>query len=836
MDQGWAALRDALPTPCRYFLAGNCQRGVRCQFSHDQPAGDHATTPRARNGGPRPPCIYFPRGVCKKGDACQYSHDTNAEVPKIPCKHFAKGSCFAGDNCRWFHDLEMVEIQHTSPRQVPQSEGHGMKRDDSLSEDFTRPISGGVVQYGDGATVEKISLDADYSTVRLINLPAGSTKQSVLDMLRRLDINMSLDYIRVYSIKLIAELRSTDPDFAKTVSSKILPNRRGDVQVAHFATTLTKPTFGAAGRHSTTKKVHVSWYRPTRTVWLKFDNESLAKVAKACFDSGEYKFRERVVKAKLSTTQPRRDRAVWTVELTSLPADTTETLVRAIFKPDQQPKYVMLSSVSYTASDQDACAAVQSMLSEVGDLAWFEDTSGSGGTRLKALACFKREDDARRAFEELNNLEAPFSSHVKLVLDLAHSIKLKFFKRIYDVVEPELQELKTKWEKEKHLNFYDYSADRLFKGLKIEGQKSEDVVAAAEEVEALVSGIVAMDGKTALWNPALGSGSGLLQKVQDIEQSARVIILCDKMKARIRVIGPSARQDIAIQLLTEAIKEEKSAYFSIDLTTEQYEWARQGGFRAITAKLGRNVAKLDLLSDPKRIVILGSQLQYMTARFLLLEMQEVHSTAGKDDCSICWAEAEDPVRTACDHLYCSDCFEGLVHSAASTLGRIECKGDGDTCHKLVSLVDLSKHLTSSGFEKVLSQSFRSYISARPLEYRHCSTTDCPQIFRTATSGAHHCTECLKTTCKTCGESHDGMSCDQKNEHSSEEQLQLRKLKWELGIKDCPKCKTSIEKTDGCNHMTCGGCGAHVCWVCLKFFSTSGRCYSHLTEAHGGFGL
>lgn len=36
-------------------------------------------------------------------------------------------------------------------------------------------------------------------------------------------------------------------------------------------------------------------------------------------------------------------------------------------------------------------------------------------------------------------------------------------------------------------------------------------------------------------------------------------------------------------------------------------------------------------------------------------------------------------------------------------------------------------------------------------------------------------------------------------------------------KMCPKCKFYVERTEGCNHMTCK-CGNHFCYKCGKNFS------------------
>lgn len=51
------------------------------------------------------------------------------------------------------------------------------------------------------------------------------------------------------------------------------------------------------------------------------------------------------------------------------------------------------------------------------------------------------------------------------------------------------------------------------------------------------------------------------------------------------------------------------------------------------------------------------------------------------------------------------------------------------------------------------------------------------------------------------------------------------------ITPCPRCKVPVEKTFGCNHITCV-CGAHFCHVCGIEESEEGI-YDHMTSTHGG---
>jgi LSD1 subclass zinc finger protein len=45
---------------------------------------------------------------------------------------------------------------------------------------------------------------------------------------------------------------------------------------------------------------------------------------------------------------------------------------------------------------------------------------------------------------------------------------------------------------------------------------------------------------------------------------------------------------------------------------------------------------------------------------------------------------------------------------------------------------------------------------------------------------------------------------------------------------CPKCRTPIEHTDGCKHMTCSHCRTQFCFVCLGLYDKGWPCGGYST--------
>ncbi|KAF5665101.1 hypothetical protein FDENT_12674 [Fusarium denticulatum] len=156
------------------------------------------------------------------------------------------------------------------------------------------------------------------------------------------------------------------------------------------------------------------------------------------------------------------------------------------------------------------------------------------------------------------------------------------------------------------------------------------------------------------------------------------------------------------------------------------------------------------------------------------------------DCPVCFDEAEESLETSCGHIYCSLCFFNMCQAEASTSGdcSISCMGDSGKCRKILQISEIQMLILSETFENILEASFASFIRRHPAEFR------------------------------------------------SDDMAELIKAKEDLGVKDCPKCTTAIEKSEGCNHMTCTDITRPIAEHQTMFFEYE-RCFSCYKGPPGG---
>ena len=223
-------------------------------------------------------------------------------------------------------------------------------------------------------------------------------------------------------------------------------------------------------------------------------------------------------------------------------------------------------------------------------------------------------------------------------------------------------------------------------------------------------------------------------------------------------------------------------------------------------------------------------------------LQGVHHSPEDVECCVCLTPIDnvsDIIRLElCGHPYCCDCIQTQV--APSNIS-IPVLCAADECSKPLVLKDFQNLFKRVGFklQRLVKASLRAYVAANPDLVHVCPSPDCEMVYNVTKDGqSFFCSHCSAITCTTCHEPyHAGLSCVM---YQSEIVADEGVRKWmesdPENRKRCPKCRTIIEKTYGCNHVHCTTCNVHVCWFCSKYFNTSIECYDHMSKQHGNIGL
>ncbi|CCF35104.1 hypothetical protein CH063_06958 [Colletotrichum higginsianum] len=730
-------------------------------------------------------------------------------------------------------------------------------------ERCTRDLFGASISFGPGASVENISLSSDYSTARITNLPAGSGSGYVSLVLSRLGLEVPPNCVRVRPYgqdnpTIAADVRVEDPNFAKSRYAKYetgeLAKVDGLLDVKDFA--LALPAANGAGGFAhrvNCRKIICSWHKPLRVALLKFDSEEVAREVFDGFSTGAYKDLGSAVSCRLGQVEgpywgsrgyqrrfPSESRK-WTLTL-RVPLQANDKDILRTIPRNARPRDVGFEGTTYRLGDECSArqlAMIEKLLTKIGSLEMkLTANMEIPGKRVKAMARFVDEADAKEAVEILNNIRLPFNETDKLNVNLVYSSTYKVATKVFEAVWGDVEAAKVA-SSEKHIQFKHFPPTNGYISLRLEGEDRGDLAAAEKVVDTILRGQTVTDkeGTKPFWNPSFGNRAGAEKALRKIEQSFRVAFHCLPSKTEVRVRDA----------LLRAFGDSPSTSHSIPLDANSFRWAIHGGFQDLRDALGPENVMLSVLPTASRIEVIGPRASYDLAMDIMSGRRESTKTTASAqkrteespgiDCSVCWTEAGDPLTTRCGHVSCRDCFENFCRSADSgdAGSDLRCLADEGSCDTVFDLLELEEHLPSLAFEEVLASSAKSYIAKQPLTFRYCPTAECGLVYRAAPAdrpGVFACPGCAQSVCTACHHPHAGQSCAEYRYAASGCEEAFDRAKAELGIKDCPRCKTSIQKSSGCNRMTCGGCGAHICWVCLDTFANGQACYSHMNRKHG----
>ncbi|PQE03574.1 Zinc finger C6HC-type protein [Rutstroemia sp. NJR-2017a BVV2] len=685
---------------------------------------------------------------------------------------------------------------------------------------------------------------------RITGLPLDASPKSVAELITEIGVNILDTCVRIASPNgdsktLAADIRVEDPLFATSLCHNLesLGGKRALFLSRHGVPHLsviptTSAALGGVSSHSIDcRKVICSWHKSARLAWVNFRRDERAMT--------EFCDRSFLVNGRTIKGEPKVSYNSYTALLKDLPGQTTKRDLSSAMRISTDQ--IELGTPSYTATDEDTITAVNSLMSKYGPIALWDASTTPSAKRIKVKVRFQYEVDAREAVKQLDKKNLPILSKGKLSVQLMISAKFKITTDIFDIVRPQIMSANKLWA-QNHVHLSEYRNTDIaqrFTTLRLEGESGEEVASAKNALENIIKGTVAEDTSGLIWSESFRNRSGQ-HKLKSIEEATKVVIVCDKVASRLRVYGSPEKVEEAQRLIADLAKAESSTVHVIKLEVNEFWRAKHGAFQRIVSALGRLVASIDIISTTKRILITGSTEQYEKALAIMDGAQidgsdaPIEESVVDQDCTICWTPAEKPIRTKCNHLYCLECFESMCSSASTSNNEFSicCQGDAGNCSKSFPLEELQDHLSSNTFEDMLAASLKSYIRRRPQEFAYCPNPNCDQIYRLggATTNTRTCPKCLLQMCIACKSAHAGMTCAEYKYASSAEGQAFEKFKKEKGFKDCPRCKTTMEKTEGCNHMTCSGCGTHICWACLANFDVAQECYDHMNKVHGGIGL
>jgi IBR domain, a half RING-finger domain len=584
--------------------------------------------------------------------------------------------------------------------------------------------------------------------------------------------------------------------------------------------------------------VSCTWYQPSKTATLEFTSSQVMEEVSR--ELGNTTILNRRPECRTAVDKKAKPWHCY-IKVGNLDVTTTSKILREACGK-YRPLGVTFGKNSYSSSAEVIGQAVQRLLSSAGNVeAWFLSTS-TKSAQIRATATFSTMEQAAKAITELNGYKLPQLGGSKILLSHVVRAKFSILSSMHTAIASELAKVKHSVRSKGYLEIKSYpSTDKAhrFTTLHIISNTAQEVAKAKAAVEKILKGHTARGGSGIIWDDHFLKPEGMAY-LNDLGKEHNVFVYRNAKKCILSLYGDEEDKAIVESILLKAVDDLAVSTFNLDLDDKVPVASHQAGYRTIVEKLGKTAVRLNVTTRPRTITIHGSAEDANWAKAVLKDESgqttDIESCAEEIlTCAVCWCDVTGNYTTSCGHVYDKECF---VNQCLSTGGKdipIRCLGSSGSCQAIISFTELEAALSRDQLDRLLENAFTQHVRTHPANYQYCPTADCDQVYEVSDDGKiYTCSTCLTSICTKCGAvSHEGLTCEQYKKAILGDDA-FSEWKKKNDARDCPKCGCTIQKSDGCNHMECKACSAHICWVCMKVFKSGSDTYGHMRAKHGGF--
>ncbi|CAI2367338.1 unnamed protein product [Moneuplotes crassus] len=201
------------------------------------------------------------------------------------------------------------------------------------------------------------------------------------------------------------------------------------------------------------------------------------------------------------------------------------------------------------------------------------------------------------------------------------------------------------------------------------------------------------------------------------------------------------------------------------------------------------------------------------------QRREAEEEKNKPECKICYdvIEFDDINVIGCGHIYHPYCMK--MHLQAKTDSKafpLSCPEP--QCGMELAESEIQSFCDDELYDKITKFQLELFLEQNNEMFNHCPTPDCEFVFEwdgDKENQQFKCSICHKNYCIMCRvEWHDGLNCQEYRElngYPPEDRAFYKFIKG-AQFKQCPQCKYWVEKSSGCDHMTCR-CRYEFCYRC-----------------------